>query len=466
MHQNRSSLLSQDNLHAILEQVRSETNVPAIGAVVSIDGERIGAAVGSAALNRGHELSERSRFEMSCLMKLATSLVALELGARGQLDLDAPIERVLPEIGARDQSAPITARHLMSHTSGYRGVDISEGPVRWGFSWDKLVEHLQSHERSFPPGRVFNYEHTEHILLAEIIRRQSGRTTAQWAQALIFDACGFEPLRSSPAKSQSDAFVAHHIFNDKRGGFVAAALPPFSSFWETSLPDSTITLTDMAAIGELLLRASRDDAAAGGISATALRTLHQCDIRLPLQMHSSLHHEQVPIGFGTAMARYAADLLGHNASSSGQTTGLRLDPKRGLVIAVGVNAYVTYARDAVIERVLEKLDRADTTVAAAQTGFSFQHLAGSFTPDQLCGRYVGSYFGQIDVWNADEALHLDLGPQRRPIRPRVSVVPSDGAHFVLESAVPTLVGFFPHPVNGEPVLAMGVHAYRKQSVSS
>jgi CubicO group peptidase (beta-lactamase class C family) len=463
MHQHSSSPLSQDDLRGILECVRNETNVPAVGAVLSIDGQRIDATVGSAALNQGHPLSERSRFEMSCLMKLVTSLVALELAARGELDLDAPIEHALPELGVSSGSASIAVRHLMNHTSGYRGVDISEGAIRWGFSWDKLVEHLRQNDRCFPPGSVFNYEHTEHILLAEIIRRQSGRTSMQWAQSLIFDVCGIKPLRPSQTTTSSPTFVAHHVFSDKRGEFAPAALPPFSSFWEPSLPDSTVTLTDIVAIGELLLRALHGDAPAGSLSATAVRDLQQCDIQLPPQVRSSVRHERVPIGFGSAMARYASGLLGHNASSAGQTTALRLDVERGLAIAVGVNAYVTHARDAVIERTLARLQGIDST-DSAPIEFCFDQLAGQFRPEQLCGKFVGSYFGQIEVSTAGEQLHVDLGPPRRSGRPRVSITPTVNERFVVQSPVPTLIGFFPDPIDGGPALAMGVHAYKKLRV--
>lgn len=461
MNQHRSSPVSHDDLRSILESVRNETGVPAVGAVLSIEGQRIDAAVGSAALNRAHPLSTHSRFEMSCLMKLATSLVALELGARGQLDLDASIEHTLTELGTSSAFAAITPRHLMNHTSGYRGVDITEGSIRWGFSWDKLVEHLHRHERCFPPGRVFNYEHTEHIVLAEIIRRKTGRTSMEWAQSLIFDVCGIEPRRPAQIPQTDPAFVAQHMFSDKRREYVPAALPPFSAFWESSLPDAAVTLTDIVAIGELLLRALRGDAPAGSISKAALRTLHHCDIQLPPQVRSSARHERVPIGFGPAMARYASGLLGHNASSAGQTTALRIDVERRMAIAVGVNAYVTYARDAVIERVMTKLQQVEST-AAAPMEFSFDQLAGRFEPQQLCGTFVGSYFGQIDVSLGDGQLYLDLGPSRRPARPRVAIVPGIDGQFSIQSPVPTLIGFFPDPANGAPVLAMGVHSYKKQ----
>jgi CubicO group peptidase (beta-lactamase class C family) len=461
VQQPSSTPLSQNDLRLILDCVRSETKVPAVGAVLSIDGERIDAAVGSAALGRGHPLSERSRFEMSCLMKLATSLVALELAARGELDLDSPIEQAVPELGSSSEFKSIKVRHLMNHSSGYRGVDISEGAIRWGFSWDKLVQHLRQNERSFPPGSVFNYEHTEHVLLSEIIRRQSGRTSVQWAQSLIFDFCGIEPQRPSTTTLQGPAFVANHVFSEKRGEFIPAALPPFSSFWEPSLPDSTVTLTDIVAIGELLLRALRGDAPSGSISATAVHNLHQCDIQLPPQVRSSVRNERVPIGFGLGTARYASGVLGHNASSSGQTTALRIDVERNMAIAVGVNAYVTYARDAVIERAFTKMLGVDVT-DPGQIEFSFDQLAGKFGPEELCGKFVGSYFGEIEVSTAGGQLHLDLGTPQRPARPRVSIVPTDSERFTVQSPVPTLIGFFPDPVNGDPVLAMGVHAYKKQ----
>lgn len=451
--------ISRDDLQKILQEIQRETKVPAIGVSISINGTRMCEAVGQAALNRSHALNERSRFEVSCLMKLVTSLVALELAARDQFDLSAPIAHTLPELGMSG-GEPIAAKHLMSHTSGYRGVDISDGAVRWGFSWEKLIGHLQQHERSFRPGAVFNYDHTEHILLAEMIHRQSGRTVAQWARELIFDACGADLRRPT---SDGDAFVAQHVFSEKRGGFVPATLPPFCSFWEPSLPDSTITLADVVAIGELVLAVHRRTKAGDGLSPVALRHLQRCEIRLSNQVACNVHHERIPSGFGTAFAQYGAGLLGHNASSSGQTTGLRLDLERDAVIAVGVNAYVPYVRDSVIERVLAKLSGGTPSrVERTGDGFSFEQLAGHFVWSQLVGRYAGSYFGEIQVSGDSEQLHLDLGSQRRAGRPRVSIVPLQDGRFTLQSQVPTLIGFFADPRDGMPVLAMGVHAYKKQ----
>lgn len=457
----RSPTIAEKDLQNILEVVWRETKVPGIGLALSVGGRRLTAAVGSAALNRAHALSERSRFEFSCLMKLINSLVALELASRSRFDLDAPLARWLTELDV-EQYGPITARHLMTHTSGYHGVDISEGAVRWAYSWDKLVAHLNQHARFFPPGCVFNYEHTEHVLLAELILRQTGRRAAQWASELIFDGSGIEPRRPSPAMREGDAFVAHHVFSAPRGGFVPASLPSFSAFWEPSLPDSTVTLTDVVAIGELVQSAHRGGASVG-ISASALQDLCRCEIRLPKQVSSGSHHERIPLGFGTAFAQYGANLLGHNASASGQTMGLRLDLERNVVIAVAVNAYVPHARDSVIERVLGKLaGDAEADRGEVHEGFTFEQLAGKFSSRQLLGRYVGSYFGSIDV-SADEAeLHLDLGPESRAGRPRVSVLTSDGDRFRLHSPVPALVGFFQDPSDGEPVLAMGVHSYKKQ----
>ena len=111
MHMECTSLPTRDDLHDILEDVRRETSVPGIGAASSIAGTRLDAAVGSAVLSRGHALNERSRFALSRLMKLVTSLLALELAARGQFDLDAPMCDVWAELkvqGRKSASVPGT----------------------------------------------------------------------------------------------------------------------------------------------------------------------------------------------------------------------------------------------------------------------------------------------------------------------------------------------------------------------
>jgi len=54
--------------------------------------------------------------------KTVTSLAALMLADRGQLDVDAPVARYWPEFGAAGKEN-VLVRHVMSHASGVSGLD-------------------------------------------------------------------------------------------------------------------------------------------------------------------------------------------------------------------------------------------------------------------------------------------------------------------------------------------------------
>ena len=67
-------------------------------------------------------MEDTTLFRMASVTKVFTSLAVLQLRDEGKLDLDAPVERYLPEMARlrypTADSPRITLRHLMTHTSG------------------------------------------------------------------------------------------------------------------------------------------------------------------------------------------------------------------------------------------------------------------------------------------------------------------------------------------------------------
>jgi CubicO group peptidase (beta-lactamase class C family) len=117
---------------------------PGAAIAMSIAGERMEASLGVANSASGEPLSSRSRFQLGCITKLLTSLVALELSNSGRLDLERPITAYLPEMDDVLAGRSLTSRHLLSHTSGYQGVNIADPGVRYYFGWPKFLEILRS----------------------------------------------------------------------------------------------------------------------------------------------------------------------------------------------------------------------------------------------------------------------------------------------------------------------------------
>ncbi len=107
--------------------------------------------------------------------KTMTSLAALVLVERGQLDVHAPVSRYWPEF-AQNGKENILVRHLMSHTSGVSGW---EQPVVQEdlYDWEKSTSMLAAQPPWWEPGSASGYHAiNQGHLVGEVIRRITGKS--------------------------------------------------------------------------------------------------------------------------------------------------------------------------------------------------------------------------------------------------------------------------------------------------
>jgi CubicO group peptidase (beta-lactamase class C family) len=107
--------------------------------------------------------------------KTMTSLAALVLVERGQLDVDAPVSQYWPEF-AQNGKGDIRVRHLMSHTSGVSGW---EQPVVQEdiYDWDKSTSMLAAQAPWWEPGTASGYHAiNQGHLVGEVVRRITGKS--------------------------------------------------------------------------------------------------------------------------------------------------------------------------------------------------------------------------------------------------------------------------------------------------
>jgi CubicO group peptidase (beta-lactamase class C family) len=121
--------------------------------------------------------------------KCMTSLAALVLVDRGELDLEATVAKYWPEFAARGK-AGIKVRHLLSHTSGVSGW---EQPITLDdlYDWDKSTALLAAQAPWWEPGtasgyHALNYGH----LVGEVIRRITGQRLGEFFAAHIAGPLG------------------------------------------------------------------------------------------------------------------------------------------------------------------------------------------------------------------------------------------------------------------------------------
>jgi CubicO group peptidase (beta-lactamase class C family) len=121
--------------------------------------------------------------------KTVTSLAALMLADRGELDVDAPVARYWPEFAASGKQG-ILVRHVMSYSSGVSGLD-QPAAVEDLYDWDKATSRMAAQAPWWEPGtasgyHALNYGH----LVGELVRRISGKTLKQFVAEEIAGPLG------------------------------------------------------------------------------------------------------------------------------------------------------------------------------------------------------------------------------------------------------------------------------------
>lgn len=175
----------EEKLRAIDETVEAaiaDRKCP--GAVVWLERDRAvyRKAFGNRALSPVEQaMTEDTIFDAASLTKVvATTPAVMLLVERGQVDLDGPVAKYIPEF-AKEGKEPITVRHLMTHTSGLRaGIGAFEGGTETAILLacrEKLVN---------PIGAQFLYSDINYILLGEIVHRVSGKPINRFAMDEIF----------------------------------------------------------------------------------------------------------------------------------------------------------------------------------------------------------------------------------------------------------------------------------------
>ncbi|HMJ91075.1 MAG TPA: serine hydrolase domain-containing protein [Candidatus Acidoferrum sp.] len=146
------------------------------------------------------QMTEDTIFDAASLTKvIATTPSIMLLIERGQIDLDAPVNKYIEEF-RRDGKESITVRHLMTHTSGLR-AGLSPQP-----SGTHVAIQMACRQTLLNPiGTKFLYSDINYILLGEIVHRVSGRPLEMFAaqevfQPLMMKDTGYLPLPEERAR--------------------------------------------------------------------------------------------------------------------------------------------------------------------------------------------------------------------------------------------------------------------------
>lgn len=447
----------ESRLVEVVEDAHHKARIPGLSVAVSVEDERAAACVGTAAVGSGVPMAPTARFQIGCITKLLTCVIAMQLVHEGKLDLDGAIADYLPEFAAVPIGRDIRIRHLATHTSGYRGLNPSNPAYGYFYSWPKFVEFLRNTEQVFRPGSVFNYEHTESVVLGEVIRRVSGSSS----ERLILDFI-LQPLQLATGTIERDAGrtdirVANHSLDRDSGQYVAVRSVPYCNFWASSLSSITASAVDLVTIGQVLGGLRN----VPGISRPAVEHAMQPVVEIPPSWGEP-EREVSPRSFGFGWAHYPKGLVGHNGSARGQTCGLRFSRRHGMVAVVALNCWDPCARDSLLDSVFRAL------LPEALVESEATRTQSKLTMEELEGTYRGCVQDvEILVTRRENRLLCAIGGLAGGGAQKLVVemtVNESGEPRVRCPVRHLSVGFFREEDTGIPAMLVGLNAFRKVDV--
>jgi len=172
---------SARNLIAELERLvptlLAEKNVPGLALSLLRDGTPYWhGAFGVRRSDTREPVTVDTVFEAASLSKPVFAYGVLRLRSEGVLDLDAPLDECMPEpyVPEDERAKMITARHVLSHTTGFPNWRSDERP-------------LQTY---YPPGERFSYSGEGYVYLQKAVTRISGQPIVDFLASRVLKPLG------------------------------------------------------------------------------------------------------------------------------------------------------------------------------------------------------------------------------------------------------------------------------------
>ena len=183
------------DIDALFAKFAADTHAPGLVYGVVRDGKLAHVhAIGVQDLKSKVPVTDETVFRIASMTKSFTALAVLKLRDEGRLDLDAPVDSIVPEFKAvrveGDSGSAVRLRHLLTHTAGFV-TDDPWGDRQLDMSERAFSDHLRA---GIPlarrPGEAFDYSNTGYAILGRAISNVSGRRYQDYITELLLRPLG------------------------------------------------------------------------------------------------------------------------------------------------------------------------------------------------------------------------------------------------------------------------------------
>jgi CubicO group peptidase (beta-lactamase class C family) len=300
-----------------IETAMQRLAVPGVAYGVVQDGVMQVGGLGVTNINHPLPVDADTLFQIGSITKTVLGTAVMQLVARQQIDLDAPVQYYLPEFRLQDSVAAslVTMRHLLTHTGGFRGDFF----IDTGWGDDALVQYvarMAELPQLTPVGSLWSYCNAGFSLAGRIVEVVTNKLVEQAIKELVFEPFGLDRAFFFPHEVMLHRFAVGH----------------------RSSPDGPQVVP--------LWPIPRASAAAGGISTSVTHLLRYAEQHLAASgALARMQEPQAPagnfadqVGLSWMLRRIGGvDLVRHGGATYGQMAELILAPGRQFALAILAN---------------------------------------------------------------------------------------------------------------------------------
>ena len=181
-------------------------NVPGVSVAIVQGGQpRWSAGFGMSDLEDFTPATSSTLYRLGSISKPITAVAILQLYERGNLDLDAPVQKYCPAFPRKD--SPITSRQLLAHLGGIRHYnrdgkgDVPDDSARHFSSMQESLQLFAADPLVATPGAEFHYSTYGYTLLGCVLEGAASQKYVDFVRENVFRAAAME-------HTQADDFFA------------------------------------------------------------------------------------------------------------------------------------------------------------------------------------------------------------------------------------------------------------------
>lgn len=170
------------------------STTPGVAVAVVKDGKIVfKKGYGTANLEYGLPITPRTVFQIASVSKQFTAFSIYLLEKQGKISIDDDVRKHISEMP--DFGKTVRIKHLLSHTSGIKDQAALMTLAGWRSGDVATTQNVlrflsRQKELNFEPGSQYLYSNSGYTLLAEIVKRVSGRSFAEFTKKNMFEPLG------------------------------------------------------------------------------------------------------------------------------------------------------------------------------------------------------------------------------------------------------------------------------------